>query len=71
MPSEQGKVNAGENTMMDMITVHIPRESLHGLDELVRTKRYASRSEAVRVAIRDLLKTELWDKPEVRVTIAN
>ena len=55
---------------MDMITVHVPREFLHGLDELVRSKRYPSRSEAVRVAIRDLLKQELWTRSDVQVTIA-
>ena len=35
-------------------------ESLNGLDELVRLRQYPNRSEAIRFAIRDLLKTELW-----------
>ena len=35
-------------------------EFLHGLDELVRLQKYPNRSEAIRVAISDLLKEELW-----------
>lgn len=38
----------------------MPPEFLHGLDELVRLQKYPNRSEAIRVAIRDLLKDELW-----------
>jgi Arc/MetJ-type ribon-helix-helix transcriptional regulator len=43
-----------------LVTVHMPPEFLHGLDELVRLQKYPNRSEAIRVAIRDLLKDELW-----------
>ncbi|RLI19529.1 transcriptional regulator, partial [Candidatus Bathyarchaeota archaeon] len=35
---------------------------LEGLDELVRTDMYTSRSIAIRAAVRDLLRIELWDK---------
>ena len=45
-----------------MITVHVPKGYLDGLNELVRNKRYPNRSEAVRIAIRDLLKQEVWDR---------
>lgn len=45
---------------MRLITVHLPPEFLHDLDELVRQQRYPNRSEAIRFAIRDLLKSELW-----------
>jgi len=45
---------------MRLVTVHMPAEFLHGLDELVRMQKYPTRSEAIRVAIRDLLKDELW-----------
>lgn len=44
-----------------IITVKIPEAYLEGLEELVNTGRYTSRSEAIRAAIRDLLKRELWD----------
>ncbi|MHA2402955.1 MAG: ribbon-helix-helix domain-containing protein [Candidatus Kariarchaeaceae archaeon] len=43
-----------------LVTVHLPSEFLHGLDELVRLQKYPNRSEAIRVAIRDMLKDELW-----------
>jgi len=45
---------------MRLVTVHLPAEYLRGLDELVRLQKYPSRAEVIRVAIRDLLKDELW-----------
>ncbi|MFQ6123002.1 MAG: ribbon-helix-helix domain-containing protein [Candidatus Heimdallarchaeota archaeon] len=45
---------------MKLVTVHLPQEFIIGLDELVRQRRYPNRSEAIRIAIRDLLKEELW-----------
>jgi len=44
---------------MHLITVHLPEAYLEGLDSLVSEKIYPNRSEAIRVAVRDLLKTEL------------
>jgi len=46
---------------MNLISVKIPETFLEGLDDLVRLGVYPSRSEAIRVAIRDLLRKELWD----------
>jgi Arc/MetJ-type ribon-helix-helix transcriptional regulator len=46
---------------MNLISVKIPEPYLEGLDDLVRLGVYPSRSEAIRVAIRDLLRKELWD----------
>ena len=46
--------------IMRLVTVHLPAEYLADLDELVRQQRYPNRSETIRVAIRDLLKEELW-----------
>ncbi|MEM1610557.1 MAG: ribbon-helix-helix domain-containing protein [Sulfolobales archaeon] len=46
---------------MRIITVKIPESYLEGLEELVNTGRYTSRSEAIRAAIRELLRRELWD----------
>jgi len=40
---------------MMLISVHIPRRMLEGLDELARSGLFPSRSEAIRVAVRDLL----------------
>ncbi len=45
---------------MRLITVKLPEIYVEGLDELVKVGRYSSRSEVIRVAIRDLLKKELW-----------
>jgi len=40
---------------MILISVHLPKEMLHELDELVRQGRFPSRSEAIRIAVRDLI----------------
>ena len=44
---------------MKLITCHIPEAYLSGIEELVNMNLYPNRSEVIRVAIRDLLKTEL------------
>ncbi|MHA1369232.1 MAG: ribbon-helix-helix domain-containing protein [Promethearchaeota archaeon] len=44
---------------MHLITVHLPEAYLEGLDSLVSERIYPNRSEAIRVAVRDLLKNEL------------
>jgi len=41
-------------------SITLPEAYLEGLDELVRAGMYASRSAAIRSAIRDVLKSELW-----------
>ncbi len=45
---------------MKLITLHCPEQLLEGLEELVKMNLYPNRSEAIRIAIRDLLKKELW-----------
>jgi len=49
---------------MKLVTVLLPEAYLVGLDELVRSGMYPSRSAAIRAAVRDLLKRELWTKRE-------
>ncbi|MHA1713697.1 MAG: ribbon-helix-helix domain-containing protein [Candidatus Ranarchaeia archaeon] len=44
---------------MKLITCKLPAAYVEALDELVRQGRYANRSEAIRMAIRDMLKSEL------------
>ncbi len=44
---------------MKLISFKAPNTYLEGLDELVHAGVYSSRSEAIRIAIRDLLKREL------------
>jgi Arc/MetJ-type ribon-helix-helix transcriptional regulator len=46
---------------MKLVTVLLPEAHLNGLDDLVRTKMYASRSSVIRNAVRDLLKRELYN----------
>lgn len=45
-----------------LVTVLLPEAYLEGLDELVRANMYPSRSAAIRSAVRDLLKKELWGR---------
>jgi Arc/MetJ-type ribon-helix-helix transcriptional regulator len=49
---------------MKLVTVLLPEAYLEGLDELVRSAMYPSRSAAIRAAVRDLLKRELWTRRE-------
>ena len=49
---------------MKIASVLLPEACLVGLDELVRSGMYPSRSAAIRAAIRDLLKREVWAKRE-------
>ncbi|TFG02179.1 MAG: ribbon-helix-helix protein, CopG family [Promethearchaeota archaeon] len=44
---------------MKLITVHVPEAYLSGIEDLVNLNVYPNRSEVIRVAIRDLLKSEL------------
>jgi len=41
---------------MKPVTVHLSDPYIKALDELVRRKLYANRAEAIRMAVRDLLK---------------
>ncbi|MEB2836088.1 MAG: ribbon-helix-helix domain-containing protein [Desulfurococcales archaeon] len=49
---------------MRFVTAKVPDIYVEGLDELVRRGLYRTRSEAVRAAIRELLRRELWRCPE-------
>ncbi len=53
---------AGVKNELRILTVHLPDAYIKGLDELVNRRLYPNRSEAIRVAVRDLLKTELWGR---------
>ena len=45
---------------MKLVTVKLPEALVDGLDELSRSGMYPSRSAAIRSAVRDMLKKELW-----------
>ena len=49
---------------LKLITVKLPEAILEGLDELVRAGMYQNRSAAIRAAVRDMLKKELWRTEE-------
>ncbi|GAG94814.1 MAG: type II toxin-antitoxin system ParD family antitoxin [Candidatus Lokiarchaeota archaeon] len=44
---------------MKLITIHLPEKYIDKLEELVTRDLYPNRSEAIRMAVRDLLKEEL------------
>ncbi|NHI92393.1 MAG: ribbon-helix-helix protein, CopG family [Candidatus Lokiarchaeota archaeon] len=45
---------------MRLVTLHLPDIYIEDIEKLVSMKRYPNRSEAIRVAVRDLLKAEAW-----------
>ena len=45
---------------MKLITVNLPEAYVNGIERLILEKLYPNRSEAIRIAVRDLLKRELW-----------
>jgi len=47
---------------MKLITCHLPEAYLDGIEELVAAKVFPNRSEAIRTAVRELLKSELTHK---------
>ncbi|MHA1636412.1 MAG: ribbon-helix-helix domain-containing protein [Candidatus Thorarchaeota archaeon] len=54
---------------MKLITVKMSEIYVKGLDRLVEIGMYPSRSEAIRVAIRDLLMKELWPREGMPATL--
>jgi len=60
-------VNRISTNSMKLVTVKLPEALVDGIDELVRSGMYPSRSAVVRAAVRDLLKSELWQhQPVIR-----
>jgi len=47
-----------------LLTCYFPPRYVRELDRLVGEGYYPSRSEAIRLAVRDLLRKELWEKKE-------
>jgi antitoxin ParD1/3/4 len=48
--------------MMKLITLYLPKTYIEALDQLVVECFYPNRAEAIRVAIRDLISAEVWEK---------
>ena len=47
---------------MKLITIHLPEPYIKDLDELVGRDFYPNRAEAIRIAVRDMLVDELWER---------
>ncbi len=47
---------------MRLIAVHLPEKIIEDIQRLVNRGLYPNRSETIRIAIRDLLKRELWEQ---------
>jgi len=46
--------------VVKLITLYLPEPYIKALDGLVSERFYPNRAEAIRVAVRDLLKVEAW-----------
>ncbi len=47
-----------------LVTVKMPELYIEGIEELVKIGKYRNKSEVIRVAVRDLLRRELWMREE-------
>lgn len=47
---------------MRLITLHLPESYIKDLDGLVDERFYPNRAEAIRIAVRDMLVNEVWEK---------
>jgi antitoxin ParD1/3/4 len=45
---------------MKVVTVHLPEAYVEAIDELVKRGLYPNRAEAIRMAVRDLIRREGW-----------
>ncbi len=45
---------------MRVVTICLPESYVEGMDALIKKDMYPSRSEVIRMAIRDMLVAELW-----------
>ncbi len=50
---------------MKLITLYLPEPYIKALDSLVDDRYYPNRAEAIRIAVRDLLNTEVWRKTTI------
>jgi len=60
LASAHGRVIGG--VWVKLITLYLPEPYIRALDGLVEERYYPNRAEAIRVAVRDLLKVEAWRK---------
>lgn len=46
---------------MRLITLYIPDGYLKDIDRLIKDRKYPNRAEAIRLAVRDLIRSEVWE----------
>ena len=51
---------------MKMITLYLPEPYIEALDKLVNEKYYPNRAEAIRTAILDMIREELWSRKSLK-----
>ncbi|MEM4735098.1 MAG: ribbon-helix-helix domain-containing protein [Candidatus Thorarchaeota archaeon] len=56
---------------MRIVTVCLPTSYVDGMDQLVERDMYPSRSEIIRIAIRDLLVEELWSRGQEKRPVSD
>ncbi len=61
-------MRGNDKSNMRLITVHLPESYIAGLNELIKQRMYPSRSEAIRAAVRDLLRKELWRERKLKTS---
>jgi Arc/MetJ-type ribon-helix-helix transcriptional regulator len=54
-----------ESEPLKLITLYLPEPYIRALDLLVNERFYPNRAEAIRVAIRDLISTEVWERKPI------
>jgi len=59
-----------EKENLELVSVHLPRKYIELLNLLVRQGLYPSRSEAIRIAVRDLIHKEILILEKSRKVIA-
>lgn len=54
---------------MKLITLYIPEPYIKALGQLVDEKYYPNRAEAIRIAVRDMLTVEVWEKSDKTILV--
>lgn len=57
---EIGALDEVEGEGVKLVTVKLPEKLVTDVDQLVKAGIYHNRSDAIRAAVRDLLRRELW-----------
>jgi Arc/MetJ-type ribon-helix-helix transcriptional regulator len=55
-------IHRKERELLKLITLYLPEPYIRALDSLVTARFYPNRAEAIRVAIRDLISSEVWER---------